>query len=174
VTVTPTGRGSAFIEVQPRPADRVADANWFQVIAWQGAGDGDGGLVLADLRSDGNGTYVTSEPVPISGTWKTMIRLQRDQAVVSLPIYLPEDTDIPAAGVPAEPTFQRAFVPDKVILQRESVGGSPGLQSAAYALLAVIAMVWIGSLAWGIRRLERSQVSTGPAEVDHVSSATAT
>jgi hypothetical protein len=45
-------------------------------------------------------------------------------------------------------------VQDKRILQREATGGSPLLQNLAYVLCGLIAVVWIASMAWGLRRLD--------------------
>ena len=69
--------------------------------------------------------------------------------------------------VPAWPHFTREFVRDKTVLQREAIGGSPGLQRAAYAGLGVIALAWITSLAWGLRRLDRSAGSLPRFERPH-------
>jgi hypothetical protein len=52
------------------------------------------------------------------------------------------------------PNVTRTFQPEKRVLQREAVGGSQDLQRPAYAVLGVLALVWIASLAWGLRRLE--------------------
>lgn len=154
--VEDTGATRAIVHVRLDPPQPVDGASWFQVTAWQGAGDGPGGLVLADLRDEGGGSYATTEPVPVSGPWKTLLRLHRGAELQSVPVYLPADPDIPADEVPAEPTVRRAFVDDKSILQREAVGGTPALQALAYAVLALVALAWLGSLAWGLRRLERA------------------
>jgi len=75
---------------------------------------------------------------------------------MALPIYLPADPAIPAQQVPPWPQVTRPFVREKSILQRESVGGSQWLQRPAYAVLGALALVWVGSLGWGLRRLERA------------------
>jgi hypothetical protein len=54
----------------------------------------------------------------------------------------------------------RSFVPDQKILQREQVGGSPTLKHVAYGVLLLLAMVWIGTLSLGLRRLDRAAVQT--------------
>ena len=69
------------------------DAYWLQAIAWQG-----GGLVVDQLERVSPGVYETTEPIPVHGTWKTLIRLQRDNYVAGLPIYLPERHGDPGAG----------------------------------------------------------------------------
>ena len=78
------------------PATIGDDAYWVQAIAWQG-----GGLVVDQLERVSPGVYETTKPIPVHGTWKTLVRLQRDNYVAGVPIYMPEDTEIPAPAVPA-------------------------------------------------------------------------
>ncbi len=146
--------------VQLHPATAANHAEWFNIISWQG---GNGtyhstitGLDLVPLTRVAPGVYRTTHPVPVYGKWKTLLRLHAGSSIQAVPIYLPEDTAIPAPEVPALPTFTRAFVADKKILQREATGGSVGLQRAAYSVLGLLALVWIGSLGWGLRRLDRA------------------
>jgi hypothetical protein len=136
------------------PADAAVDARWFNVTAWQGERNGDGGLVIADLHEVGPGVYRTNEMVPVFGEWKTLLRLHTGRSLQVVPIYMPADPVIPAKMVTPWPTVTRTFQPEKRVLQREAVGNSDNLQRPAYAVLGVLALVWIGSLAWGLRRLE--------------------
>jgi hypothetical protein len=156
-----TGRWvDATVRIQPPTA--ADGANWFRVLSWQGEKDGNGGLVIASLHEIAPGVYRTTQPVPVYGTWKTLLRLHRGSVLEVAPLYMPADAAIPAPAVHAASGVTRAFVRDKKILQREAVGGSVGLQRAAYALLAVIAIAWVGSLAWGLRRLAGARLGRGP------------
>jgi hypothetical protein len=130
------------------PANAANHAQWVTVTAWQG-----GGLVVDRLRRTAPGVYATTQPIPVYGKWKTMLRIANGRALDAIPIYLPEDSAIPAAEVPAPDHFTRTFVRDKKILQRESVGGALWLAIPAYLLLLAIAAVWMAALAWGLRRL---------------------
>lgn len=94
------------------------------------------------------------------GEWKAVIRLHQDRSLQALPSYLPEDPAIPAEEVPAENTFTRPFVPDKELLQREAVGGSPTLQAIGYAILLVSAAAWLGTVAWALRRIDPAVTTT--------------
>jgi hypothetical protein len=136
--------------VQLSPPDAADNADWLTIHAWQG-----GGLVADRLERIGPGRYRTTEPIPVSGEWKAMLRLADGRQVVAAPLYMPEDTAIPAKGVPAESGVTRPLVADKKILQREAVGGSAWLTVPAYLLLLLIATGWIAALTWGLRRLER-------------------
>jgi flagellar biogenesis protein FliO len=72
-------------------------------------------------------------------------------------VYLPADPAIPAAGVGPTLHFTAHFLPDKQVLQREAVGGSISLQRTAYGLALALAVVWVASLAWGLRRLDTQE-----------------
>lgn len=157
VTLRPVAAGPGQyvrLSLRTNPSTAPQHAEWFDVTAWQGERAGRGGLIIAPLHREPDGSYASDTPVPVFGTWKTLVRLHRGNQLSSLPIYLPADTAIPAPAVEATPTMTRAFVRDKKVLQREAIGGSPALQRAAYAVLGVLAAVWIASLAWGLRRLE--------------------
>ena len=87
---------------------------------------------------------------------------------------MPADPAIPAAEIPAKPTFTRVFVRDKKILQREAVGGSVWLSTPAYLLLLAIAASWLLGIGRGLgwleqtwdarsqRRPTRRRTATGP------------
>ena len=147
--------GHVHVTMRLHPADAARGAQWFNVTAWQGARTGNGGLVIKDLHETSPGVYQTDGTVPVFGEWKALVRLHKGRSLMALPIYLPADPAIPAKQVPPWPNVTRPFQREKAILQREAVGGE-GLQRPAYALLAALALVWVGSLGWGLRRLERA------------------
>ena len=120
---------SATVRLTPR--DAAEDARWFDVTAWQG-----GGLVVDPLERAGPGVYRTTEPIPVGGNWKTMIRLHSGSSLTAVPIYLPRDAAIPAPEVPARTSFTRRFVDETQLLQREKTGGSPTLVAIAYSVVA--------------------------------------
>jgi hypothetical protein len=121
------------------------------VTAWQG-----GGSVVSELERIGPGVYRTSEPLPVYGGWKAMIRLHTGDSLVGVPIFLPEDRAIPAPEVPAESSFTREFVRDLALLQREQKDDVPGALSAlAYLVVGAIAAALIALIGWALLRLER-------------------
>ena len=103
----------------------------------------------------------TTQPIPVYGDWKAMFRLHRGRSLLGVPIYLPADPAIPAKEVPARPSFERAFVPDKQILQREAKEGALGLTLFAYAVVLVITLSIIALNAWALVRL--ATVTEDPA-----------
>ena len=144
--------------VRMHPADAAQDAHWFDVTAWQG-----GGLVLAPLERTGNGVYRTTEPVPVHGDWKAMVRLQTGRTIAAVPIYLPPDKAIPAKGVAAPKTFTRSFESDKLILQRETKKDAPGwLKTVAPLVVLAIALALMAVLSAGLARLGREEPPRRP------------
>ena len=130
------------------PPDAAVDANWFDVTAWQG-----GGLVVDPLKRIGPGVYRTTEPIPVYGNWKAMVRLHEGDSLTALPIYLPRDAAIPVGEVPAPARFTRAFGDEHELLQREQKGGGPALVAIAYSTVAAITLSLLVLLAWGLHRL---------------------
>jgi hypothetical protein len=133
------------------PAGATHNSDWLTMTAWQG-----GALQVDRLKKIGPSTWRTTQPVPVYGKWKAMLRLENGRGVRAVPVYLPEDPAIPAKEVPAREHFTRPFVRDKKILQREAVGGATWLATPAYLILLAIAAVWLVALGWGLRRLERT------------------
>ncbi len=148
--------GNVHVTLRMHPANAAEGARWFNVTAWQGARNGNGGLVIRNLHETSPGVYQTDGMVPVFGEWKALVRLHKGRTLMALPIYLPADPAIPAKQVPPWPSVTRPFQREKQILQREAVGGEEWLQRPAYAVLAALALVWVGSLGWGLRRLERA------------------
>lgn len=139
--------------VRISPPDAAASAKWFDVTAWQG-----GGLVVDPLKRIGPGLYRTTEPIPVYGNWKAMVRLHEGNSLTALPIYLPRDEAIPVGEVPAPAhPFTRPFGNEHKLLQREQKGGSPLLVAVAYSTVAAIALSLLVLLAWALHRL-----SAGP------------
>jgi hypothetical protein len=134
------------------PPDAAEDAHFLNVTAWQG-----GGSVVSELERTGPGVYRTTEPVPVYGGWKAMVRLHTGDSLIGVPIFLPEDRAIPAPEVPAESSFTREFVRDLVLLQREKKDDVPAaLSTVAYLVVAAIAAALLVLIGWVLLRLEGS------------------
>jgi hypothetical protein len=141
----------ATIRVHPR--DSVNDPEFMSVTGWQG-----GGSVIDPLERVGEGVYRTTEPIPVHGGWKSTLRIQQGDALVSMPLFMPSDEAIPAREVPAEPRFTRAFQPDIEVLQRERKQDVSGvLQLAAYLTVLAIALALIALIAWALVRVDRGE-----------------
>ncbi|HKP21390.1 MAG TPA: hypothetical protein VJT68_07725 [Thermoleophilaceae bacterium] len=136
------------------PPDSVKDPEFLNVTAWQGGQT----RVLDPLEQVGPGEYRTTKPIPVHGSWKSTLRMQQGDALISMPIFLPEDKAIPAKEVPAEASFTRGFLKDKKVLQREQKQGVPGfLTLAAYLTVLAIALALIALIAWSLLRVDRGE-----------------
>jgi hypothetical protein len=149
VTLADAGPGEVIPTVRMTPADAADGAEFINVTSWQG-----GGLNIAELESTGSpGVFKTEEPVPVGGSWKTMVRYSGGNTLNSMPIYLPEDPAIPVEGVPAEPSFERNFQADHEVLQREQKDVAGWLTIIAYLIVAAIAFALLVMIAWALHRL---------------------
>ena len=143
------------------PPQAADNATWFNLTSWQGGTGTYNGQVIGQwvvpmkAVAGSPGVYRSTKPVPVYGKWKTLLRLATVGSLQAVPIYMPADPAIPAKGVKATPTFTRSFVADKKVLQREAVGGPVNLERAAYAMLGLLALIWIASVAFGLRRLDQ-------------------
>jgi hypothetical protein len=140
-------------EVRLTPPDAAEDAEWFSSTSWQG-----GSSIVAGMRGVSPGVYRTTEPMPVHGSWKTTLRLHKGDAIVGLPVFLPEDPAIPAKEIPAEASMTREFVLDKKNLQREQKQDVPGfLTTLAYLVVLFIVVGITAALAIGLRRMDRDR-----------------
>jgi hypothetical protein len=146
--VAPAPERTVNATVTLSPPDAAEDAEWFTNTSWQG-----GGFVLDRLERVREGVYRSTEPIPVHGTWKSMLRLHSGNSLMAAPVYLPKDEAIPVEGVPAEPSFTRAFRTDHEVLQREQKTAAPGLWAAAYGAVLGITLIFLVLLAWGVHRV---------------------
>ncbi|WP_328399410.1 hypothetical protein [Nocardia sp. NBC_00403] len=152
------GGRTVTADVTLSPADLVsADPEWVQILAWQG-GIGPTspgrGLVVDRLQQVGPGHYVSTKPVPAYGNWKTILRVHDARTLTALPIYMPHDRGIDAAGVPALDQFTRPFVAEVTVLQRERSFDHPAwLLTTASMVVLLCSLTLIWALSWGAARI---------------------
>jgi hypothetical protein len=154
---------TANITVQLDPADFVDDPAWVQITSWQGDG-----LVVTALERTGEGAYRTTEPVPLHGTWKTLLRIHDGRTLTAVPIYLPADEAIGEDELPAE-DGTRSAVPEVEILQRELKDATGSLWTISNLVVLVCTLALIAAISWGVGRYarragERDPYADGPAE----------
>ncbi len=134
------------------PRDAADKANWLTITAWQG----DGQLITDRLERVAQGVYRSTQPVPVYGNWKTMVRLHVGNSIAGLPIYAPEDRAIPAPGVAAPrggASVTRDFYSDRQLLQRELKPQNGWITNTAYGTVLAIAIALLAMLAWGLHRV---------------------
>ena len=136
--------------VRMQPPDAADDARWLTMTSWQGKD----ASVVQRLEQSGPGAYRTTEPVPVDGSWKTILCLHRDDEVLGMPVFLPADPAIPAPEVPATAQIDRAFVLDKKNLQREQKEGVSGIVTTiSYLAVGALALALLTLLVWALRRV---------------------
>ncbi|RLV55046.1 hypothetical protein D9V41_13195 [Aeromicrobium phragmitis] len=143
------------IEMTVEPADLVdEDYTWVQAMAWQGGGPG---IVSDNLERTSENTWRSTEPVPIGGNWKTLVRVQDERMLTAVPVYLPADPAIGAEELPVEDTVTREFIREIEILQRERDLGAPmWLWTVGNAVVLVCTLVMLWGIAVAVGRVSRA------------------
>jgi hypothetical protein len=144
----------ALATVRLDPPDAADDAYWLTAISWQAEEP----LVNDPLEEVSPGVYRSTEPLPIDGGAKVLVRLHKDRALLGLPVRAPEDAAIPAAAIDAPQQFTREFADETEFLQRELKDDVAGwLWPAASLLVLLLSLGFVMSLAWGLARLARNE-----------------
>jgi hypothetical protein len=153
MTVTPVGQDDARATAQfefTRPPSEGEPA-WLTVTSWQGGGAK--GLHVDHLHKLSATRYETTESMPISGSWKTMVRLQDGRHIAAMPVFLPADSALDKPEIPATDGAQRPIGNEKVLLQRELKDGvPPWLWLVAGLVVLLCSLVLVLSLGWGTAR----------------------
>ncbi|MDQ6928331.1 MAG: hypothetical protein M3159_06670 [Actinomycetota bacterium] len=155
IRLQPVGE-RATVEVTLNPPTAANDAIAFVVTSWQG-----GGTVPAALNEVSPGVYRSSRPVPISGSWKTVVSLARGNELMAAPVYLPADPEIGGPAIPALPERTTSFVRNTTLLLREQHGGPVWPALAAYAGLASLVVLWVALMAFIARRVSEASLDEG-------------
>jgi hypothetical protein len=161
------GQRMVNADVQINPPNFVsADPNWVSIMGWQGHLENQRGQVVDNLEKVGPGHYRTTKPVPVWGTWKTLLRVHDGKTLTAVPIYLAGDPGIGAKEVPAEASFTRPFVAEITILQRERNPDTPMvLWTIGGLIVLACTLILIGGLSWGAGRINRSEASGSKTEL---------
>ncbi|MEN3316975.1 MAG: hypothetical protein V7643_376 [Mycobacterium sp.] len=167
VAGTASGQRMVNADVQINPPNFVSDnPNWVSILGWQGHLQNQRGQVVDNLEKVGPGHYRTTTPVPVWGTWKTLLRLHDGNTLTAAPIYLAGDPGIGAPEVPAQASFTRPFVAEITILQRERNPDTPTVLWTIGGLVVLFCtLVLIGGLSWGAGRINRSEAAGNRTEL---------
>jgi hypothetical protein len=139
--------GQAHVVVGMTPANAAQGAGAFGILSWQG-----GGRVRTALHAVAPGRYVSDGAVPVEGSWKSMVVLDRGDEVMAAAIYLPADPQIKATAVPALPRRRVTFVQDTKVLLREAKPGPPLPATLAYTVWGLSTLLWVGMMAFTVAR----------------------
>lgn len=163
---SPDGQRLANADVRITPANLIGDdPEWVSILAWQGKLDHERGLVVDHLEKVGPGHYRSTRPIPVWGTWKTVLRVQDGRTMAAVPVFLPADPGIGAEETPALASTTRDFTEEIKVLQRERNLDVPSwLYSAASLVVLVCSLILVALLSWGAGRINsREQHSTAEA-----------
>lgn len=146
-------------DVRFNPPDAFSeDPNWVSVLAWQGGLANERGQFIDHLQQVGPGHYVSTKPMPVSGQWKTLLRVHDGKTLTAVPIYLAADPGIGAPEVAADAQFTRPFVSEITILQRER---SPDIPASLWLIGCLIVLVctlaMIAGISWGGGRINNNE-----------------
>lgn len=149
------GKRMVSADVLINPPDLIQDEPyWLSTTSWQGKMVNDRGLVINRLEKVGPGHYRTTKPIPVWGSWKTLLRVHDGYTMTAVPIYEPADEAIPAPEVPAQPVITRPFVLENTILQRERDPNAPEwLFTGGSILVLIFTLMVITALTWGAGRI---------------------
>lgn len=151
----PEGQRLVSADIRVTPADLISDdPEWVSMLSWQGSIDNERGLIVDHLERLGPGHYRTTRPIPVWGTWKTLVRIQDGRTMAAVPVFLPADPGIGAVEVPAEASMTREVTPEITVLQRERNLDVPSwLFTAASLVVLVCSLILIAALSWGAGRI---------------------
>ncbi len=160
---TPDER-AVMIEMTTTPGLVDENPTWVQATAWQGGGEG---IVTQELRRTGPDTWVSDSPIPVGGTWKTLVRVQDGRMLTAVPIFLPADPPIGADELPVEASATRDFVPEIEILQRERSFDHPAwLWTAANAIVLLCSLAILAGISIAVARVGRRIAEHGLADAE--------
>lgn len=154
ITTTPAGtEAEPEVRVQVELPEGLVDDDptWVQVTAWQGGG---AGVVTDALEHVGGTTWASTKPVPVGGTWKTLLRVQDGRMLTAAPIFMPADPAIDAEEIPVEATATRALGPEIDLLQRERTSDhSAWTWALANAVVLLCSLAMIAGICWSVGRV---------------------
>ncbi len=176
VTLTDVAAGPerrAMATVRFTSPELTEGATYVRVLAYQGGPP----VESHALEQVVPGVYRTTEPIPVSGQWKTIIRIVNNRSMLSLPVYLPADPGIPAPEIAAAERFTRPVVDQDVYLMREWRDDVPAWLATTASLivlglgLVLITLISLGVGRFGRRRPVPTTITAAPeGSIHHVAS----
>ncbi len=169
LTDLPSAPGQRMVsaDVQINPPGAISDhPDWLTVLAWQGKMDNERGLVIDRLTKVGPGHYVSNRPLPVWGSWKTLVRIHDGRTLAAVPIWAPADEAIPVKEIPVQLNSTRPFTFEVSILQRERDPGVPSwLFTAGGVVVLFFTLCVVSALTWGAGRINEDDTApTQPEE----------
>ncbi|WP_423488696.1 hypothetical protein [Mycobacteroides sp. PCS013] len=153
------GKRMVSADVVINPRDLISDdPEWVTILSWQGGLANDHGLAIDRLQKISEGHYRSTQPIPVYGSWKTLLRVQDGTTMTGVPIFLPADPGIGAPETPALTSSTRPFTQELTILQRERNQNHPSwLFNVASLVVLFCTLVLIAALSWGAGRMNGTE-----------------
>ncbi len=169
ITTTQVGTDAEpeiMAKVSVQPANLIDDdPTWVQLTAWQGGTDDRKGVVTHRLKRTGENTWASTQPVPVGGNWKTLLRVQDGRMLAGVPIFMPADAPLDAEELPVEAQSTRAFVPEIEILQRERDLDSPAwMWGVANLIVLLCSLAILTGISVAVSRVSRRIGEQGAAQ----------
>lgn len=161
--VSPVGedgsRANAAFEFNRPPVDGAPA--WLTITSWQGGGSH--GLHVDHLRRVSPTRYETTTTMPVTGSWKTMVRMQDGRHLAAMPVFLPADASLNKPEIAAADGAQRPVGDEKRLLQRELKHDVPSwLWLIAGMVVLLCSLILVLSLGWGVARYSAHRPRTPP------------
>jgi len=170
LTEAPPVNGQRYVtaDVRFNPPNVISDnPNWISILGWQGKLENQRGQFIDHLEKVGPGHYVSTEPMPVAGEWKTLLRIHDGRTLAAVPIYLAGDPGIGAQEVPADPQFERPIVAEITILQRERSPDIPqSLWLVGCLVVLVCTLAMIAGISWGAGRISNNEPSGSETKLE--------
>ena len=148
------------VDLQVSPSDAAQGADWFELNSWQGGASQQTPLVAA-----GPGHYVSAQPVPTGGTWKTLVWMARGPVMMATAVSFPVDLQYGQAPVTPRPVQTVQFKASSSWLMRESHDGAVWPAVLAYTGLFGMAALWLVLLGVGFASVQRPAPPKAPKTV---------
>ncbi|MCX6399344.1 MAG: hypothetical protein NTX33_05365 [Propionibacteriales bacterium] len=134
--------GTAITSIDARfdPADVVEGADYVTVISYQGDG-----LEFARMVPQADGSWHVEGNFPVTGSWKTMLRISKDGDRSATPLRAPADPELGLEAIPVETSATHDLVDDLTMMQRERKPDTPQWLWTA-GLLGCVA-IWLAMAA---------------------------
>jgi hypothetical protein len=150
VETSPAGDGLVDVAVTVDPPAAVDRADRWEVFAWQGMGRANEPLVAV-----GEGRYVTAQPVPVGGDWKTMVRVADGRFLGAVPIALPADPEYDQPAIALQDVREQPFQFQDELMLREQQDGPVWPAVVGGVLIAGMIAGLLGTVVGGTVSLDR-------------------
>ncbi len=131
-------RRQVALDVSITPSAAAAHPDWLTVVAWQGHAP----VRVIQLVETAPGRYRAADPIPVGGSWKSLIFLARGDVVSAVPVAMPPDPEYHLAGIEPPVSRTERFVPASTWLMREVHGGAAWPAFLIVVAFAAAVVVW--------------------------------